>query len=93
LRITEIVIENIENMSLIVFQFEHDENVDLPPFNWTLGYTKFRRFVTKFDDLINNAKDVVLLEEPKLAKYLKTLMTESDDIIEERLPNMQGDWR
>jgi len=49
--------------------------------------------VTKFDDLINNAKDVVLFEEPKLAKYLKTLATESDDIIEERLPNMQGDWR
>ncbi|KAL6258986.1 hypothetical protein P5V15_008908 [Pogonomyrmex californicus] len=73
--------------------FEHDENVDLPSFNWTLGYTKFRRLVTKFDNLINDAKDVVIAEEPKLAKYLKTLATESDDIIEERLPSMKNDWR
>ncbi|XP_018348552.1 PREDICTED: uncharacterized protein LOC108752306 [Trachymyrmex septentrionalis] len=73
--------------------FEHDENVDLPPFNWTLGYTKFRRLVTKFDNLINDAKDVVLAEEPKLAKYINTLVTESDDIIEERFPSMQHDWK
>ncbi|XP_011868082.1 PREDICTED: uncharacterized protein LOC105562133 isoform X2 [Vollenhovia emeryi] len=72
--------------------FEHVENVDLPPFNWTLGYTKFRRLVTKFDDLINNAKDVVLAEEPKLAKYLTTLAAESENIIEERFPSMQSDW-
>ncbi|KAG5315958.1 ABCAD protein, partial [Acromyrmex insinuator] len=73
--------------------FEHDENVDLPSFNWTLGYTKFRRLVTKFDNLINNAKDIVLAEEPKLAKYINTLATESDDIIEERFPSMQLDWK
>ncbi|XP_024889665.1 ATP-binding cassette sub-family A member 13 isoform X1 [Temnothorax curvispinosus] len=73
--------------------FEHDENVDLPPFNWTLGYTKFRRLVTKFSDLINDAKDVVLAEEPKLEKYLTTLVTESDSIMEERFPSMQNDWR
>ncbi|XP_011684588.1 PREDICTED: uncharacterized protein LOC105447955 isoform X2 [Wasmannia auropunctata] len=72
--------------------FEHDETVDLPAFNWTLGYTKFRRLVTKFENLVNNAKDVVLAEEPKLVKYMKTIATESDDIIQERLPNMY-DWR
>ncbi|KAL0111880.1 hypothetical protein PUN28_013230 [Cardiocondyla obscurior] len=72
--------------------FEHDENVDLPPFNWTLGYTKFRRLVTKFDDLINDAKDVVLAEEPHLAKYISTLATESEKIFEERFPSMQSDW-
>ncbi|XP_020291877.1 uncharacterized protein LOC109858741 isoform X2 [Pseudomyrmex gracilis] len=73
--------------------FEHDENVDLPPFNWTLGYIKFRRLVAKFDVLINDAKDIVLAEEPKLAKYLKTIITEADNIIEEREPGMRNDWK
>ncbi|XP_050450054.1 uncharacterized protein LOC126850786 isoform X1 [Cataglyphis hispanica] len=73
--------------------FEHDKNVDLPAFNWTLGYTKFRRLIRKLDDLINDAKDVVLAEEPKLAKYLNTLAEEADSIIEERLPSMKSDWR
>ncbi|XP_067204074.1 uncharacterized protein ldd isoform X2 [Linepithema humile] len=71
---------------------EHDENVDIPPFNWTLGYAKFRRVVEKFDALINDATDVVLAEEPKFAKYLNTLATEADSIIEERLPGMESDW-
>lgn len=54
---------------------------------------KFRRLVTKFDVLINDAKDVVLAEEPKLAKYLKTIVTEADNIIEEREPGMRNDWK
>lgn len=67
--------------------------MDLPPFNWTLGYTKFRRVVTKLDLLVNNAKDVALAEEPNLAKYMKTLVNEADDIFEERTPAMGSDWR
>lgn len=66
--------------------------MDVPPFNWTLGYAKFRRIVEKFDILINDATDVVLAEEPKLAKYMKTLATEADSIVEERLPSMGSDW-
>lgn len=66
--------------------------MDVPPFNWTLGYAKFRRIVEKFDALINDATDVVLAEEPKLAKYMNTLGTEANSIIEERLPSMEGDW-
>ncbi|RLU15876.1 hypothetical protein DMN91_011632 [Ooceraea biroi] len=72
---------------------DHDENVDLPPFNWTLGYTKFRRLVGKLDNLINNAKDIALAEEPKLAKYMDTLMEEVNSIFEERSPSKKNDWR
>lgn len=77
----------------IKFQFEHDDSVVLLPFNWTLGYTKFRRLIEKFDVLISDTKDVVLAEDPHLARYMKTLAVEVDDIIEERLPSMQNDWR
>ncbi|XP_072756384.1 uncharacterized protein Ldd isoform X2 [Anoplolepis gracilipes] len=73
--------------------FEHDETVDLPAFNWTLGYIKFRRLIVKLDNLINNATNIVLAEEPKLSKYLMTLGEEVDNIIEERMPNMGVDWR
>ncbi|XP_028048892.2 uncharacterized protein LOC105837746 isoform X2 [Monomorium pharaonis] len=73
--------------------FEQNETAELPSFNWTRGYTNFRRLVTKLDDLINDAKEVVLAEEPQLAKYLKTLATESNSIVEERFPAMQSDWR
>jgi hypothetical protein len=72
---------------------DHDENVDLPPFNWTLGYIKFRRLVDKLDDLINNAKDIALAEEPKFAKYMKTLAAEANNIFDERLPSTKKDWR
>lgn len=67
--------------------------MDLPSFNWTLGYRKFRRLITKLDILINDAKNVVLAEEPQLEKYMKTLGMEADSIVEERLPTMRGDWR
>ncbi|XP_029170086.1 LOW QUALITY PROTEIN: uncharacterized protein LOC114939826 [Nylanderia fulva] len=72
---------------------EHDENADLPAFNWTRGYRKFRQLITKLDNLINDAKEVVLAEEPQLSKYLTTLAEEADDIIEERMPSMHNDWR
>jgi len=48
--------------------------------------------VEKLDTLIDDATDVVLAEEPKLAKYVKTLVKEADSIVEERLPSMGSDW-
>lgn len=64
-----------------------------PPFNWTMGYRKFRQVVKKIDDLINDAKKVVLAEEPNLKKYLEIVVNEADNIVDERLPAMKSDWK
>lgn len=63
------------------------------PFNWTMGYGKFRRVVKKLDDLINDAKEVVLAEQPNMKKYIKTVVSEADKIFDERLPAMTNDWK
>lgn len=68
------------------------ENVSFPPFNWTMGYRRFRQIVKKLDSLINDAQEVVLAEEPNLKKYIKTVVSEAD-IVDEKLPAMKKDWK
>ncbi|XP_066598930.1 uncharacterized protein ldd isoform X2 [Prorops nasuta] len=46
--------------------FQKDATIEFPAFNWTLGYGKFRRFLDKFDLLINDTRRVVLQEYPDL---------------------------
>lgn len=58
-----------------------------------MGYNKFRRLVGKLDNLITNATDIALAEEPKLTKYMKTLTAEANSIFDERLPSTKNDWR
>ncbi|XP_014474957.1 PREDICTED: ATP-binding cassette sub-family A member 13 isoform X2 [Dinoponera quadriceps] len=72
---------------------DHKENVEVSPFNWTTGYRKFRQVVKKLDDLINDAKEVVLAEEPNMKKYIKIVVSEADKIVDERLPEMKTDWK
>ncbi|XP_019697173.1 ATP-binding cassette sub-family A member 13 isoform X1 [Harpegnathos saltator] len=67
---------------------DHEENVNLPPFNWTMGYGKFRRLLEKLDNLINSAKEVVLAEEPNLKKYVNTIVEGGNDIINQRLSSI-----
>ncbi|KAG7198455.1 hypothetical protein KM043_005838 [Ampulex compressa] len=73
--------------------FQHDDSVELPSFNWTLGYTKFRRLVRKFDILVNDAKEVLLADEPKLAERMSILFPELENTFEERLPAIKNDSR
>ncbi|XP_053973403.1 uncharacterized protein LOC128873691 isoform X1 [Hylaeus volcanicus] len=78
----------------IQFQDDLDDKVQLlPPVNWTLGYTKFRRVVEKFDDLINDAKKVVLAEQPHFWEHLESLAPEVESIFEERWPDVRNDAR
>ena len=72
--------------------FQNDEG-QLPPLNWTLGYTKFRRLVGKLDDLINDAKEVALLEQPSFWEHLESLVPEVRSIFNERWPDVRNDAR
>ncbi|KAK2584735.1 hypothetical protein KPH14_007066 [Odynerus spinipes] len=72
---------------------QHSDNVPLPPFNWTLGYTKFRRLLNKFDAFVNDTRDVILAENPKLVPHMEILGSEVDDIVGKRLPNFQNNGR
>ncbi|XP_014612694.1 PREDICTED: uncharacterized protein LOC106791527 isoform X1 [Polistes canadensis] len=73
--------------------FQHNSNVTMPPFDWRLGYIKFRHLVKDFDDLISDTKEIVLYENPKLVPYMKALEPELEKIFEERLPNMKNKAR
>lgn len=73
-------------------QFQNGEG-QLPPLNWTLGYTKFRRLVGKLDDLINDAKEVALLEQPSFWEHLESLAPEVRSIFNERWPDVRNDAR
>nr|XP_012136751.1 PREDICTED: uncharacterized protein LOC100878441 isoform X3 [Megachile rotundata] len=73
--------------------FQRDSAVQLPPFNWTLGYGKFRRLAKKMDDLINNAKQVALAEQPNLWEHLESLVPEVKSILNERWPDVKSDAR
>ncbi|XP_032690190.1 uncharacterized protein LOC116853290 isoform X2 [Odontomachus brunneus] len=74
-------------------QLDREKNVSVLPFNWTMGYRNFRQVVKKLDNLINDAKEVVLAEQPNMKKYMKTIVNEANKIIDERLPNMMSDWK
>ncbi|XP_026675626.1 uncharacterized protein LOC108632621 isoform X2 [Ceratina calcarata] len=67
--------------------FQHDDAIQLPPFNWTLGYAKFRRLAKKLDDLVNDAKQVALAEQPNLLEHLESLTPEVKSIFEDRWPD------
>lgn len=70
-----------------------DQEIQLPPLNWTLGYTKFRRVVGELDNLINAAKEVTLVEQPYLWEHLETLVPEVKSIFDERWSVMRKDAR
>ncbi|XP_076176197.1 lipid droplet defective isoform X2 [Ptiloglossa arizonensis] len=72
---------------LLFFQ----NKVQLPLFNWTAAYTRFRRVVKKLDDLINDARDVVLAEQPNFLEHLESLAPEVKSIFEERWPDVKND--
>ncbi|XP_017788277.1 PREDICTED: uncharacterized protein LOC108570860 [Habropoda laboriosa] len=72
---------------------QHDYTVRLPPFNWTLGYAKFRRLSKKFDYLINDAKQVILAEQPNFWEHLEYLLPEVKSIFEERWVHTKNDAR
>lgn len=75
-------------------QFQNgDQEIQLPPLNWTLGYTKFRRVVGELDNLINAAKEVTLVEQPYLWEHLETLVPEVKSIFDERWSVMRKDAR
>ncbi|XP_035722982.1 uncharacterized protein LOC118441973 isoform X2 [Vespa mandarinia] len=61
----------------------------LPPFNWTLGYTKFRGLVETFDTFIIDTKEVILAENPKLLPYIKMAEPKIKRIFDERLSNIE----
>ncbi|XP_015191826.1 PREDICTED: uncharacterized protein LOC107074670 isoform X2 [Polistes dominula] len=73
--------------------FQHNSNATMPAFNWRLGYIKFRHLLEDFDNLISDAKEIVLYENPKLVPYMKALEPELEKIFEERLPNMKNKAR
>lgn len=78
---------------IIESQLDHKESVNIPPFNWTMGYKKFRQVMKKLDDLIKHSKEVVLAENPNMKKYIETVADEADKIIDERLPATKSDWK
>ncbi|CAK9819447.1 ATP-binding cassette sub-family A member 13 [Anthophora plagiata] len=71
--------------------FQHDDTAKLPPFNWTLGYVKFRRLAKTLDDLINDAKEVALAEQPNFWEHLESLVPEVKSIFEERWPDVKNE--
>ncbi|XP_076237165.1 lipid droplet defective [Calliopsis andreniformis] len=76
-----------------ILQNDGDHKIQLPPLNWTLGYVKFRRVVGKLDDLINDAKEVVLKEQPNFWEHLESLVPEVKSIFDERWPDVKNNGR
>ncbi|KAF7403454.1 hypothetical protein HZH68_006248 [Vespula germanica] len=72
---------------------QSDTLVLLPPFNWTLGYTKFRGLVEKFDTFISDTKEVILAENPKLLPYVKTAEPKIKKMFDDRLLKIEGTGR
>ncbi|XP_076548743.1 lipid droplet defective isoform X1 [Osmia lignaria lignaria] len=73
--------------------FQRVDTVQLPPFNWTLGYGKFRRLVKKMDDLGDSTKEVILAEQPHLWEHLESLIPEVKSILNDRWPDVKNDAR
>ncbi|KAI4485555.1 hypothetical protein M0802_012731 [Mischocyttarus mexicanus] len=68
---------------------QHHSNETIPAFDWTMGYKKFRRLVEELDNLINDTKEIVLYENPKLVSYMKKFGPEVEKILDERSSNMK----
>lgn len=64
-----------------------------PPFNWTSGYIKFRQLAKKLDDLVNDVKKVVLVEQPTFWEDLEFLVPGVKSIFDKRWPDMKNDSR
>lgn len=64
-----------------------------PPFNWTSGYIKFRQLAKKLDDLVNDVKKVVLVEQPTFWDDLEFLVPGVKSIFDKRWPDMKNDSR
>ncbi|OAD61200.1 ATP-binding cassette sub-family A member 13 [Eufriesea mexicana] len=73
--------------------FQQKDKTRLPPFNWSEGYVNFRQLASKLDDLINDAKQVVLEEQPNLWEHLESLVPEVKSIFDKRWPDVQNDGR
>ncbi|XP_043253492.1 retinal-specific phospholipid-transporting ATPase ABCA4 isoform X1 [Colletes gigas] len=73
--------------------FQDDVRVQLPPFDWIHGYARFRRVVKKLDNLINDAKDVALAEEPNFWENLESLAPEVKSVFRERWSDVKNDVR
>ncbi|XP_033187616.2 lipid droplet defective isoform X1 [Bombus vancouverensis nearcticus] len=70
---------------------QHDKIVQSPPFNWTLGYITFRRQAKKLDDLVNDATQVILAEQPHFWEHWTSLVPEVKNIFDKRWPDMKND--
>lgn len=75
------------------FQFQNDDTIRSPPFNWTSGYIKFRQLAKKLDDLVNDVKKVVLVEQPTFWDDLEFLVPGVKSIFDKRWPDMKNDSR
>lgn len=64
-----------------------------PPFNWTSSYIKFRQLAKKLDDLVNDVKKVVLVEQPTFWDDLEFLVPGVKNIFDKRWPDMKNDSR
>lgn len=74
-------------------QFQNDNMIHSPPFNWTSGYIKFRQLAKKLDDLVNDVKKVVLVEQPTFWDDLEFLVPGVKSIFDKRWPDMKNDSR
>lgn len=72
-------------------QLQHDKIVQSPPFNWTLGYITFRRQAKKLNDLVNDATQVILAEQPHFWEHWTSLVPEVKSIFDKRWPDMKND--
>ncbi|XP_076760468.1 lipid droplet defective [Xylocopa sonorina] len=73
--------------------FQRKDHVELPPFNWTQGYTKFRRVVKKIDDLIEGISELTQDEQPELWGHLESLVPEVEGLFEDRWPGVKNDTK
>ncbi|CAL7936973.1 unnamed protein product [Xylocopa violacea] len=73
--------------------FQHDGQVQLPPFNWTQGYTKFRRVAKKIHDLMEGAEELTRDEQPDLWEQLDSLLREVEILFEDRWPGVKNDTK
>lgn len=74
-------------------QFQNNNMIHSPPFNWTSGYIKFRQLAKKLDDLVNDVKKVVLVEQPTFWDDLEFLVPGVKSIFDKRWPDMKNDSR
>lgn len=81
------------SLCVFVIKIQSDTLVLLPPFNWTLGYTKFRGLVEKFDTFISDTKEVILAENPKLLPYVKTAEPKIKKMFDDRLLKIEDTGR